>query len=335
MMNKADEIKADAILTMISSIVPDVKKYVIDIQKIIAVTRTLSKEAINKIYSIPKNSNILVVNDTLETTYETVTLLYQLGINSLNFIPYIEGNTNPGEFKTAITPGQKHKVPREIKTVIDIGDRKLDTQTFFNLFNLLNINNDKINKNLINYMQNIIEKNTGINKKYMTSYLLSETLKKVVKASTEGILLIDTEDEIVYCNSKVNQILGNKIVKGEKIYDCLDKDMYELLESENFVQELIKIDHEDVLVNKTVLYSLEKITGYYFSFNTARNINEIGTDLSKHLREKGLFARYTFDNIIYRSDKMKSSINNAKKIALTDSTVLINGETGTGKELFA
>jgi len=335
MMNKADEIKDDAILIMASSVVSDVKNHVKDIKRIISVTRTLPKEAVDKIHSIPKNSKILVVSDTLETTYEVVTLLYQLGINSLDLIPYIENNTNPGEFQTAITPGVKHNVLSEIRTVIDIGNRKLDTQTFFNLFNLLSINDDNVNKNLINYMQNLVEKNTGINKKYLTSYLLSETLKKVVKASTEGILLIDTEDEIVYCNSKVIQILGNRIGKGEKIYECLGKDMYELLESENFVQELIKIHNEDVLVNKTVLYSLGKITGYYFSFNTARNINEIGTDLSNHLREKGLFARYTFDNIVYRSDKMKISIDNAKKIALTDSTVLINGETGTGKELFA
>ena len=148
-------------------------------------------------------------------------------------------------------------------------------------------------------------------------------------------MLIDTEDEIVYCNNKVIQILGNKIGKGEKLYECLDKDMYELLKSENLVQELIKIDNEDVLVNKTVFYSFDTVTGYYFSFNTARNINEIGTDLSNHLREKGLFARYTFDHIVYRSEKMKTGIENAKKIALTDSTVLINGETGTGKELFA
>jgi len=44
---------------------------------------------------------------------------------------------------------------------------------------------------------------------------------------------------------------------------------------------------------------------------------------------------YIFDDIIGSSKKMKETIHFAKKISLTDSCVLIVGETGTGKELIA
>jgi DNA-binding NtrC family response regulator len=45
--------------------------------------------------------------------------------------------------------------------------------------------------------------------------------------------------------------------------------------------------------------------------------------------------RYSFDNIIGTSSKIKEAITLAKKVAATDTTVLLTGETGTGKEVFA
>ncbi|MPM82369.1 Arginine utilization regulatory protein RocR [bioreactor metagenome] len=44
---------------------------------------------------------------------------------------------------------------------------------------------------------------------------------------------------------------------------------------------------------------------------------------------------YTFDNIIYSSKNMEEMIHFAKKVSLTDSSILIVGATGTGKELVA
>lgn len=45
--------------------------------------------------------------------------------------------------------------------------------------------------------------------------------------------------------------------------------------------------------------------------------------------------KYGFENIMGSSDKLKSSMELAKKVAPTDATVLLLGETGTGKEVFA
>jgi len=46
-------------------------------------------------------------------------------------------------------------------------------------------------------------------------------------------------------------------------------------------------------------------------------------------------AKYTFDDLIGNSPLFMQSVNKAKRASQTDSTVLIIGETGTGKELFA
>jgi len=51
--------------------------------------------------------------------------------------------------------------------------------------------------------------------------------------------------------------------------------------------------------------------------------------------EQRIGKRYGFDNIIGKSPAIQEAIALAKKVAPTDATVLLLGETGTGKEVFA
>lgn len=60
-------------------------------------------------------------------------------------------------------------------------------------------------------------------------------------------------------------------------------------------------------------------------------------ELAKRVQrlEKQLGDKYSFDNIIGKSKLIKNAIDLAKKVAESDTTVLLTGETGTGKEVFA
>ncbi|MFH7000021.1 sigma-54-dependent transcriptional regulator [Flavobacterium sp. FlaQc-57] len=51
--------------------------------------------------------------------------------------------------------------------------------------------------------------------------------------------------------------------------------------------------------------------------------------------EKRINDKYSFNSIIGKSRGIEQVIDLAKKVAKTDSTVLLTGETGTGKEVFA
>ena len=51
--------------------------------------------------------------------------------------------------------------------------------------------------------------------------------------------------------------------------------------------------------------------------------------------EEQLGDRYSFDKIVGKSKSILNAIDLAKRVAVTDTTVLLTGDTGTGKEVFA
>jgi two-component system NtrC family response regulator len=59
--------------------------------------------------------------------------------------------------------------------------------------------------------------------------------------------------------------------------------------------------------------------------------------LSKRLLqlEKRLGNKYSFQSILGKSKAIQQAIDAAERVSVTDATVLLNGETGTGKEVFA
>lgn len=60
-------------------------------------------------------------------------------------------------------------------------------------------------------------------------------------------------------------------------------------------------------------------------------------ELRKRVRdlEKRVGKKYTFDSIIGNSPAILKAVELARKVSSTDATVLLTGETGTGKEVFA
>ncbi|MDF2505913.1 sigma 54-interacting transcriptional regulator [Clostridium sp.] len=107
----------------------------------------------------------------------------------------------------------------------------------------------------------------------------------------------------------------------------------------NFIKrktfELHKIDDINITATYIPIYIGSIINGIMINFTNIENVQQNEIQIRKKLSVNGLQAKYTFENIIYKSDLMAQTIEQAKKISAVSSNILIIGDTGTGKELFA
>ncbi|MEG1873634.1 MAG: sigma 54-interacting transcriptional regulator, partial [Ruthenibacterium sp.] len=94
-------------------------------------------------------------------------------------------------------------------------------------------------------------------------------------------------------------------------------------------------DGKPHLVNCKPIIVYKQNAGVLITIQNVEDISKTEGKIRKELSAKGLVAKYYFSNIIGGSAVMRNSIATAYKYSQVDGSVLLIGETGTGKELFA
>ncbi len=108
------------------------------------------------------------------------------------------------------------------------------------------------------------------------------------------------------------------------------------IKKRTIVDEVLKIRGENMIIsvfpniNSGEFFGVTAIVKEYEK--TERRHLEIR---KKMTAPSGHYARYSFEDIIGESPSIQKTIQNAKRMAKSDASILIEGETGTGKELIA
>ena len=182
-----------------------------------------------------------------------------------------------------------------------------------------------------------IEKQLRLIRRNREMSIYTGFLDNVLESAETGLLAIDNDLRVWKANRKAKRIFGQENIDGKPItvFQGLSLDLNDLYGNPDAWKE--KECH--LIVNRKpihLVFSAQPVKskdgrklGAVLVFEEFGNIRKIADKISEGK------AFFTFDHLIGDSSKFRDAIDLAQKAAKTTSTVLLMGETGTGKELFA
>ena len=169
----------------------------------------------------------------------------------------------------------------------------------------------------------------------------AQMVSVITETSKDGILYVNQTGEIQLANAAARELLATRkspllntnlntlsppIASAAAEVCRSGKEVSNQLFT--YKKNTLSLDYSPILVDRSV-------TGVVVTCQDVTRIQQTEAAIRQKLSEKGLNARYRFDDIIHCSDAIDQLIRRAQRYAAVDSNILIEGETGTGKELLA
>ena len=169
--------------------------------------------------------------------------------------------------------------------------------------------------------------------------IYGKALQTTMDSLTDGIILIDSGGRIYEINVAAKEIFGltKEEVKGRHI-----SDIHPIADLESLIMHILRYqDREgqkmDIQIQNQVYLATiqfargekDDVQGAIVQLKNLRNLSRIVHHLT------GTHAQFTFDTMIGSSPKSLEVKNLTRLAAQSDANIIIEGETGTGKEVLA
>lgn len=171
---------------------------------------------------------------------------------------------------------------------------------------------------------------------FNSSKILTILLDEVKK----GAVFLDSNDRVQYVNTYAENMFHVKIanIKGKRVNNafpyCNISDIKGTVEENT--EKVISIDDEPVVFRWQKVGSIgEELLGSVLFFQYASNILRSEALVRKKITKKRFAAEYAFSDILGNSEEIREVKLMSAKYAHSQANILITGETGVGKELFA
>ena len=160
--------------------------------------------------------------------------------------------------------------------------------------------------------------------------LQSAQLRAIIDNIDEAVIAVTPEKEISFFNSNARRLFSSDSPTSPPdfsrvlpVIDSAEKEQVTTINGNSVIARSIPLEFDKTIQGRVL--TLQEVTRIQASESKIRS----------SLHEKRLFARYHFNDLIGDSKVMQQIVARARSYARNDANVLIHGETGTGKEVFA
>jgi transcriptional regulator with PAS, ATPase and Fis domain len=169
---------------------------------------------------------------------------------------------------------------------------------------------------------------------------INEQLRIIVETVQEGVFIISNENEIVLSNSRALYLLRQErdLFINQKIESALkgEQEMLHLIkEKQEFNGELAKLQNSVVSISKRMISIGEDKIGWVVILQDVTQIQKLEHKIRRQLNHTGFLAKQNLPEMVAAAPSMRNVMEKVIHYSKTDSTILLQGETGTGKELVA
>lgn len=332
-------LEADLVLVQSYNVFKMIRQYIQKKSEIIIANRTISKAGLEKIMSIPVDTQVMLLDENAEMAAQMISVIYQLGARHIELTPIYWGSDDSTEGKSLIILGESKYVPSFPKEIINIGGSLLDISTIMDIAATLGLFDILESQNIQKSYKEIVTTDFGLLRLIEETNRFERELNILFQVLDDGIIGVNSEGLICTYNEGAEKIIGYK--KHEIMYkyglDILHDIpfKYTLENFQSVKEKLIKINDYDVVVSVDPIIHSHRLYGAVAIIKKFSDIEKKQHKLRSQLIGKGHRAKYSFQDILGESEAIKKCKNDSLKMAKSNSTVLITGESGTGKELFA
>ncbi|QRG67279.1 sigma-54 interaction domain-containing protein [Brevibacillus choshinensis] len=310
---------------------------------VLVARRTIDLNNLDRLMDLKPGTRCLFVSNTFEMVEGAIELLRHLGFSHLTFIPYVPDTDIPlpekEEVDYAVCHGLPELVPAHFDRIIELGHRPLDLTTIFDIARLLDLSPEKANLYTAEFISDFVRMGRKLTDSANNERQLNEKLESILNAVHEGIIATDAFGNITLINEEAEKILKLPSVEiiGRRVQDVLPEfQVNVVLDSHSeAANQLTPFRNLYLLVTQIPMMLDGQVLGLVITFQDVTKVQQLEQEIRKKSTQLGLMTKYSFDHIIGCSQSTQVNKQVAMKLAESDFTILITGENGTGKEVFA
>lgn len=308
--------------------------------RIFIAERAVDVNCIQKLVTIGAESTVLIVNDSWAAAMDAVESLRKIGFSRWKYLVYspelpIESVLKE-KFDHVLSVGEPELVPEVFGPSYDIGTRIIAIQTIAEIWSFLGWPLDSIEKYINSYLEQVISMSQ---RAYDTSMRLDHTnqnLLELIDSIDDGMMVYNRRNQVVeLCNAHLRKLSGlREDVSGRSLSDVIrEQEIVSFLTSkpESGDSILAEWNGKSFVATRFLLEGDREVC----TFRSVEKIEKDRSRVNRQLVHKGLYSKYSFDDIQGSSQEIRNTKQRAQRLAMTDLNILIEGESGTGKEMFA